>query len=757
MTEERSLAVERALRDVREVLPDASKVTCNYTRGGAAGLRVFGLEVTRSDGSVILGYVRFLGLEREEEVLRETGPRAVTTPAGPGVRALPGGGLLFLFPNDRKLRRLDRVLDLRRLKRDLATAALRTDGEWRMRGRRSSVAIIRYKPERRLVARMDAALIRDDTGERAQAGVILRYFADRRGAGLFEVLSGRTKDPIGEFLPRPIGHAIGGRVYVEEQVPGTELATALNGDAHAPVLLRVLQALRASSPKNMPRISPGATVGRALDALAMLREASPRLASATARLEERILSSIPGDYKPVLVHGDLHLHQLLASSTGDRHWLVDFERAGAGHPAQDAASLCAHLDALAQRSPEQAGTAEVLMDAILEDVGRHGHLEAMAFHRLCALVDQALLPLRRQDADWESVSTGLLEAALARFDASPAPGRFSKERLAEQPRWSVFRPRARGPWPGEVEVRGGTTSPAIYTSEDDRIEPISPEEDPCLPGLRGRWGSARLVTYRPHRRAVFRADDDGDVSFVKIVEPSRVSRVVRGLRAAASAAESASILTPTVLDVDAEQGAVRMSDVPGASLNDVLASPEPGPTLERVGEALAEWHDLRPDPELPISSGWSLDTWLVFVARHDPSLAVTARDVLRSIPPLPSDAREVLVHGDLHDRNVVVGPQHVGLLDVDGVCRGVAALDVGNLTAHLHLRGLQRALPSATREGWVDRFLGAYGAGGGDLDRQAVNVIVARTLVRLAILYRFRRRWLELSPVLLREASRWVE
>jgi hypothetical protein len=98
----------------------------------------------------------------------------------------------------------------------------------------------------------------------------------------------------------------------------------------------------------------------------------------------------------------------------------------------------------------------------------------------------------------------------------------------------------------------------------------------------------------------------------------------------------------------------------------------------------------------------------------------------------------------------------VTLLDLDLAHPGDPAEDVGNLMAHLVLRSLQagRGLPPGRAD--AERFLGAYVRSTGSPTDGAVIGSGARTLLRLACLYRFRRPWRNLSRPLAGEGVRWA-
>ena len=245
-----------------------------------------------------------------------------------------------------------------------------------------------------------------------------------------------------------------------------------------------------------------------------------------------------------------------------------------------------------------------------------------------------------------------------------------------------------------------------------------------------------LVGYRVGRRAVVRHGP----GWFKVVRPKRVGELVAVHEFAGDAVELA---TPTVL-VAHDDGRVELSSVAGPSLNDVIRC-EPGSVssvLPSVAEALAVLHrsprfgpDRRPDP--PSRS-------LRIVERGEPEVLGPFLAGAECLPPLDGGT-PATVHGDLHDKNVMVSGRHVGLIDLDGLGWGVAEDDVANLAVHLELRALQLGLATT----WVRDLIAAYPS---PLDARRLEAARRHTWFRLAALYRFREPGRRLSDELYRRA-----
>lgn len=191
----------------------------------------------------------------------------------------------------------------------------------------------------------------------------------------------------------------------------------------------------------------------------------------------------------------------------------------------------------------------------------------------------------------------------------------------------------------------------------------------------------RLVGHRVGRRAVLRTAT-GD--FTKVVPRRRQPALLAASRAAAALP----LRTPAVLAADADT--VTVAGLPGVALHD-LVRVQPAQRLvdglRAVGAAVAELHRL-PAP--------------VDAARHD---AAAERAVLnrwqtlaadwgaptddRPLPSPPETGAPVPLHRDLHDKQLLVDGDDVGLIDFDLAAVGDPALDLANLLVHLEWRERQ--------------------------------------------------------------------
>lgn len=666
------------------------------------------------------------------------GDRAVPTPLGPGVTLLPGGRtVLFQFPNDGHLRLLPDVVDAARLRR-LLVGVPELDG-LRVQARRSTVQPVRWKPERRLVAAATLRLTAGGAGERQRRALHLRWFPDASGASLARVA--RHLRVSGVPVPDQLGSAAGGHLHVESTLPGRDGAEALLHGAlpaeQVIELLAVVQGVRA-----VPELERAPGMGSSMQgSLRLLTLADPALGALCEPLATAP-ATVHDVIAPAVVHGDLHLHQLVVSTDG--LGLVDLERAGVGDPLVDVAAVVAHAIDLGIRHPDDGDRLDVWAATVVDGALRSSPHRHAALVRLvrAALVERALLAMRQLEPDWQQHAGRLLQRASgAREDVV----------------WEVLHPRPGGTWTGWRRTEHGTIAgsfePVTATFQDR-----TSGDDAALPGLAVWAGRGELLSHRPGRRAVVRMEDADGPWFVKLVRPRRAVALLDRHWCMAELAERQRDRvppSPAVMHADPASGVVALSCLPGRSFHELLVGDQVADRLAAIRSVAGALGGLGEvdvsDVGLPAAAdGGDPGSWLELIATHLPGAWVEHHRVHATLPPAPGPSVVLgLVHGDLHDRNVLLDGDHVGWIDLDGLGAGDPAIDVGNLAAHVLLRALQRGDAPEVGRGEASVLLDASGAG------VRARAWGARTLFRLACLYRFRRRWTHLPPVLLDEAAAW--
>ena len=196
------------------------------------------------------------------------------------------------------------------------------------------VRTIVHKPQRRWVAALDV--------DGASGPVLLRAYRPQRAPDAARRLKlARQSRPTRKAvqIPRLLGRSTRWGALAVEYVPGCTVRTALQrGPVRAELIAtgRALATMHREQPSGMPATDladPALTVGLVGVLLPHLRDRALRL---LASLESRR----PPAAEQALCHGDFALDQVIVTPEG-RLAFVDWDRGGAGTPADDLGSVVA--------------------------------------------------------------------------------------------------------------------------------------------------------------------------------------------------------------------------------------------------------------------------------------------------------------------------------------------------------------------------------------------------------------------------------
>jgi Ser/Thr protein kinase RdoA (MazF antagonist) len=185
----------------------------------------------------------------------------------------------------------------------------------------------------------------------------------------------------------------------------------------------------------------------------------------------------------------------------------------------------------------------------------------------------------------------------------------------------------------------------------------------------------------------------------------------------------------------------------------------------QAGAAAARLHSAAPALEKRFDLGAELEVvsrWVKAAEVLHPAQAASLSAALEAVRPAAGKAAfappsDRLVHRDFYDRQILFDGEKTWIVDLDTVCLGDPALDLGNFRAHLVLRSLQHHRRSDAYETLSLAFVDGYGeaapAGDSDLMERA-RFYEVTSLLRLAALYMFRPRSRSLFYPLLGQARR---
>jgi hypothetical protein len=254
--------------------------------------------------------------------------------------------------------------------------------------------------------------------------------------------------------------------------------------------------------------------------------------------------------------------------------------------------------------------------------------------------------------------------------------------------------------------------------------------DPALPGLEpsvmaagvaavagafvGPNPSLKVMAYRPGRRAVIHAVGEGTEVYLKVVRPSTFDSMV-----AIHHTLARHLPVPEVLAGDPETGILVLRALSGRPLRDRLREGDgEGGRSWPPAEAIIELLDRLaavPVPRsakapTPISDGPRPHlTMIERVLPEESARLDRLRRALVDERATPSVGAHVLIHGDLHEAQLMVeGSTITGMLDIDGVGPGERVDDLARLLGHLSTLALGAKETRVDLEAYVGRLRASF-------------------------------------------------
>lgn len=322
------------------------------------------------------------------------------------------GIVLRRFPDDRELRGLPRLMLPERRSRLLRKVLPEESALWSARPE-----MLRYKPERRFVARLQGsggvrALVKlYDEGDLENA---------RRGAAAF---AGREHLKVARQLGRSRRH----RLIVSQWLSGRPLDEWLRAPDFDPGRMRevgvALAELHRQTPDGLAR------PGREDDALAVLAAANaaawlhPALAERLRELALRVAAQLLAEpTADSAIHGDFNAEQVLWDADGIG--IIDYDQVRLGDPAADFGSFIARLEYEEMAALLPAGRIEGIVAGLLDGYchqarcARPARIELQVAAGLLRLVPH---PFRDRERDWPERIEGLLHRAERAWRAHGRP------------------------------------------------------------------------------------------------------------------------------------------------------------------------------------------------------------------------------------------------------------------------------------------------------------------------------------------------
>ncbi len=665
-----------------------------------------------ADGMVQLGYAKALQPDQQAKLNKvRHGEQETDTPLS-GVEPKEGV-FVSLFPNDLKLPAIKRLSDARQ-KSALMHRLWEED-----RRREGKLNVVRYKPERRLVTRLEVegiplAALKFYTGRGYQTA-----YANAR------LFSSRGPLRVARRVCRSNRH----RILGFEWLPGRLLGAALRrGYGTGEEAERVGEALaclhQTPIPSPVQVLNPVCGLEAAAESLKWIL---PELWPLAQRLAKALVHALDAAGEAqVLLHGDFYAKQVIIQK--DHIGFIDFDGSGVGHAAVDVGNFIAHLERDLLRGYIDATLAEALRNGLLSGYNR-----------------SAKHPVSSRQADLYTAA-GLLKLV-------PHPFRFLEENWPEQVRALLQRTERL------LDNEQGGVHPVLHAGqvqallEDQAFANVKPALDPAVVTreMADRMGGGaslqhiRLKRHKPGRRCMLAYTwqfSDGKPPAVVLGKvrakglDHRTYALMKQLWQTGWGPEASPGRVPEPMGAIADWHMWLQREVQGKTVGALLQTPETPAVMTHVAQSLRRLHHEGPRPGRMHTIEQELG---ILTDRLDRVRYIKPAATLRFARVLEWSRRAssclinrpvLPIHRDFYHDNVLWNGSQVYLLDFDLYSLGDPALDAGNFIGHLIELGIREHNSALAYEPLIHAFREAFLSGQPDATRQAVEVYTTLTLAR---------------------------
>lgn len=700
-------------------LSHATSVEIQYLRYKPNNSCACTLRVKLADGSQQYYYAKALTQERFAESWSRPSRQKLVAEGGPfAPLAIFELNIMLLHPaHDREIGHLKWLIDEKQRNLLLKACSLPQVADEELK-----VDILRYKPERRLVARV------------------------KKGSRTLAVLRTATPDEFSKMLVgNTFGMAQGGVHLIGADGANCTLATNWQkGYSFCPedgVLPTAEQTKKLA--KRLVRIHRTAYkhpkeygVTHELKSLKGVLKSFKHILPEQADWFSGLIDKIENGFATVeerysLIHGDFSLDQVVQRTNKEgktKIHVLDWDRSANGNPLMDLASFQARLELQVIEGVIPRWHADEIIRIFFHNYSKRSGIELKGLYwfTASAVLRLGAEPFRKRNLNWEQYTLQLLQRA----EEIIAQGDLSYTRAHRQ---AVD-------FSQDFAIKTLTDAPKMQALLREK-EILSEEE---------RIETTVLRRYKPKRRALvdYKAvGSDGIRCFIgKYRAKGMDKRSYRVQKALWKAGfdERSQVSVPKVIGKISELNTWFQQRVNGQSMEDILL-PDNG-RLAFWGRALA--NALNRLHQSGVAEALELPVWTVadelnilrdrlakaqeFLPQLAARIAKVSADC-ESLAEKLSSAPLVSVHRDFYQDQALElygKPGHIVLLDLDLVARGPAALDAGNFIAHIHEFALRRYADINALNVLIEAFGAQFLAGNHAANKDDAEIYTVLSLAR---------------------------
>ncbi len=387
-------------REVPQNEPGTAQVTYVKYKPGKSCLAAYKVRV---GGGIVDVYAKALRRDALEE-LTEIGKRsAVSGRLGPGVIILEERAMgIFIFPNDSQMKALPRLVDGEALMSLLTELMPERPDLWE-----STVEAIRYKPERRFIAKLMKG---------TQPWAAMKVYTNP-GYRVAENNAKAFKSRDHLRVVQRLGHSGRHNILVFDWMEGRLLRELLLQPEPELEPVRTVGAalaeMHAQDPGRLTLLTRDREAATLLAAAAELGFLCPHLARRADDIARELVSRLSSE--PQLnypLHGDFKSDQVIIIN--GKAAVIDYDSAVSGDPAADLGKFLAHLEKDTLRANLSGTKLEAIRNALLEGyryMARGNIPERIELYTVAGLLKNARRRFRVHEPDWAEATEMILERA----------------------------------------------------------------------------------------------------------------------------------------------------------------------------------------------------------------------------------------------------------------------------------------------------------------------------------------------------------
>lgn len=362
-------------------------------------------------------YVKLLSNDEFESTAEKARHHRWVNLAGTGDYMLfsEHNAILYFFPNDPVIDGLRILANPKKIQRILYQYYSRyPERNWRISDRRLKVSIMRFKPERRAVIRLDTRAVNRSEDTRESLSIYARFYADDSGERSSEIQRQLYQMSLNEKylkIAQPIAYLPDRRMLLMESLKGNTLQECIkSGDISAlGTAAKSLAVLHRLSPGNLTIMELVSLESKIAETLNMISYICPELSEIANEISQSLKRQLGNGQtsQAGFVHGDLHPGQIIID--GDKAGIIDFDRSYLGDSTADIGNFIANLRL--RGLPDNKNTEKMeseFISAYEKFAGAAAGKEGLSFWIAFSLFQLAVSPFRSLEPNWRDKISQIL-------------------------------------------------------------------------------------------------------------------------------------------------------------------------------------------------------------------------------------------------------------------------------------------------------------------------------------------------------------